>query len=473
MPVPHLRGLLFAVMSLLLAGCGISAVAIKPDAAAAPPERRTDTAAGVLADGWLARMNDAELVGLIERAMEGNFALAQQAALVRQAEQQLRIDGAVLYPEVDLSLDISRSRSDNDATPPSNVSTLAGADLTLQWEIDLWGKLSATARQANLTLAARRAGYTAARQALAADVAAARYALIEADLLLRLNRDTLGNLEQNLEIIESGYRRGLNAALDVYLARSDVRTQAANVQDRQRARNEAARALQLLLGAYPDGGLTPARALPEATADAPAGIPGDLLRHRADLQSSWLDLLAADAGLAIAHKQRFPSFTVSAAAGDSAERTRDLLDGSLAWTLAAGITQPLFNAGRLRAAEAQARARVEELEQQYLNEVYAAFAEVENALDRERLLQERYRHLLAAEQDARFAEELSFGQYRKGLTAYTTVLEAQRRSLEAQSGVIALQNELLQNRIALYQALGGDPFPPAPPPTDVPAGNDT
>jgi len=459
-------------MLLLLCGCGTSGVAIKPDAAAAPAERRTDLTASALADGWIGRLNDTELTGLVQRALDGNFTLAQQAALVRQAEHQLRVDGADRYPELDLSVDVARSRSD-DATPPSTVSTVAGVDLNLQWEIDLWGKLSATERQASLTLAARRADYAAAREALAADVASARYALTEAELLLQLNRDTLANLQQNLEIIEAGYRRGLNPALDVYLARSDVRTQAANVEERQRARNEAARALQLLLGDYPDGGLAPATDLPALTADTPIGIPGDLLRHRADLRSSWLELLAADAGLAIAHKQRFPSFTVTARAGDSAERVSDLLDGSLAWSLAAGITQPLFNAGRLRAAEAQARARVEELEQRYLADVYSAFAEVEDALDRETLLQERYRHLLAAEENAGFAEELSFEQYRKGLTTYTTVLEAQRRSLEARSSVIALRGELLRNRIAFYRALGGDPFPPESRPSDLPAGNST
>jgi multidrug efflux system outer membrane protein len=472
MTVLSLRGPLLAISLLLLTGCAISAVGIRPDAIAAPPGRQTETAAGTLADDWLARMNDAELVALSERAMRDNFALAQQAALVRQAEQQVRIDGAGLYPEVDLSVDVVRSRSDNDAAPPSTVSTQAGAELSLQWEVDLWGKLSAAARQANLALAARRSDYAAARQALAAEVAAARYALIEAELLLQLNRDTLANLRQNLEIIETGYRRGLNQALDVYLARNDVQAQSAGVQEQLRARNEAARTLQLLLGQYPDGALPPATALPPLAAAAPAGVPGDLLKHRADLRSAWLDLLAADAALAIAHKQRFPAFTIRAAAGDSAQRVGDLLDGSLAWSLAVGVAQPLFNAGRLKAAEAQARARVEELEQQYLATVYTAFAEVEGALDQEQLLRERYRHFLAAEENAKYAEELSFEQYRKGLTAYATVLEAQRRSFDAQSSVITLQAQLLRNRVALYQALGGDPFAAANHPSDPAAGED-
>lgn len=470
MSVSQLRALLFAATFLPLAGCGVSAIGIQRETLAAPPERRTEAAAGTLADGWLARLNDAELVALAERALRDNFTLAQQAAQVRQAEQQVTIDGAGRYPAIDLGVDVARSRSDDDAAPPSAVATRTGIELTVQWEADVWGKLSAAEQRARLTLAARRSGYAAARQALAAEVAAARFALIETELLLRLNRETLVNLQQNLEIIETGYRRGLNPALDVYLARNDVEAQAARVRDQERARNEAARTLQLLLGEYPDGGQPAAAALPALAVAAPAGVPGDLLRHRADLRAAWLELLAADAALALAHKQRFPSFTIRATAGDGAERVGDLLDGSLAWSLAAGVTQPLFQAGRLRAAEAQARARVEELEQQYLAVVYTAFAEVEAALDRERLLQERDRLLRAAEENAKYAEELSFQQYRKGLIAYTTVLEAQRRSLEARSGVITLHAERLRNRVALYQALGGDPFAVPTHPSDPAAG---
>jgi multidrug efflux system outer membrane protein len=51
---------------------------------------------------------------------------------------------------------------------------------------------------------------------------------------------------------------------------------------------------------------------------------------------------------------------------------------------------------------------------------------------------------------------LAFEQYQRGLVTYTTVLESQRRAFDAQSTVIDLRNQLLQNRITLFLALGGD-----------------
>lgn len=168
-----------------------------------------------------------------------------------------------------------------------------------------------------------------------------------------------------------------------------------------------------------------------------------------------MELLASDAALAIAHKQRFPGLLIQASAGDSRRSLSDLLQGSLAWSLAAGLTQPLFNAGRLEAGETRARARVEELEQRYLEQLFIAFAEVETALGRHQALQRQYGQYQQAERNALLAEELAFEQYRKGLVEYSTVLEAQRRSLDAQTSVIQTRRDLLQNRVALYRALGG------------------
>ncbi|MCP8690034.1 efflux transporter outer membrane subunit [Marinobacterium sedimentorum] len=444
--------LLYSSLLLLLAGCSSSVIRTDTPPPGLPDQwQSAGTERAEPVPGWLQSLEDPALEALVQEGLAGSYSLAEQRALVRQAEQSLVIAGAPLYPELQFDLDAGRRGSGSG----NGVSSL-DADLTLGWELDLWGKLSDSERQANLTLAARRGDLAAARLTLASDLASAWFELQAVEQRLALFSRRLSNLEQNLEIIESGYRLGLGSALDVYLARNDVQSEQARVAEQRQSRTEAVRALQLLLGRYPDGRWASLDALPVLDSALPAGVPGTLLRRRPDLTSSWMELLAADAALAIAHKQRFPSLTISASLGDSASRLSDLLGGSLAWSLAGGLTQPLFNAGRLKAGEAQARARVEQLEQQYLGLVYSAFAEVETALSRASALQQQYEQYLQAERNALLAEELAFAQYRKGLVEYSTVLEAQRRSLDAQSTVIGLRADLLTNRVALYRALGGD-----------------
>jgi len=197
--------------------------------------------------------------------------------------------------------------------------------------------------------------------------------------------------------------------------------------------------------------------LPVMTDPIPAGLPSELLTRRTDVQEAWLTLLSADADLAAAHKARFPSLSLVGSAGVTSIAFSELLDGDLSvWSIAGGVTQPLFNAGRLEAIEEQAVAQVRQAEQQYLNLVFRAFADVENALSRSVSLRERYESFLDAESNSRTALALALEQYQRGLVPYTTVLESQRQAFDAVTTVVQLRNLLLQNRISLYLALGGD-----------------
>ena len=64
--------------------------------------------------------------------------------------------------------------------------------------------------------------------------------------------------------------------------------------------------------------------------------------------------------------------------------------------------------------------------------------------------------MLAAQENAKIAATLSFEQYQSGLVSYTTVLDAQKRSFEAQTTLIKIKNRLIANRINLHLSLGGD-----------------
>jgi outer membrane protein TolC len=175
------------------------------------------------------------------------------------------------------------------------------------------------------------------------------------------------------------------------------------------------------------------------------------------LLASWYQLLAKNSALAYAHKQRFPSISITTSLTDSRADISDLLSSSsLGWSLLGNITMPLFNAGKLKANEEKARLTLKQTEQTYLSTLYNAFADVENAVTTEATLTERYQIMLKAQENAIAAETLSFEQYQKGLVEYTTVLDAQSRSYDAQSTVIQIKNQLITNRINLHIALGGN-----------------
>ncbi|MDP7593257.1 MAG: TolC family protein [Litorilituus sp.] len=415
----------------------------------------SDSLTSQIKENWFEELQNDQIHQLVELALKQNFQLKQQALAIDIKKQQLIIAGSALWPSLDVGLSGNRRKViSNSAT---SYSTNVSLDLNLKYELDLWGKLSDSEQQANLELMAQQASYTQAKQQLVADVIIAWFSAIEANQLVVLYKKRAHNTQQNLLIIESGYQQGLNSALDVYLSRNEVNNELARITEQQTKKTLAIRQLEQLLGEYPTGKLLVEVDLPEVTSNIPLGLPSELVTRKPELLASWYQLLAKNSALAYAHKQRFPSVSLMASISDEQDDVSDLLSSSLlGWSLLGNLAMPIFNAGKLEANEERTRIELKQAEQGYLSTLHTAFVVVENAVTQEASLNERYQVMLKAQLNAIAAQTLSFEQYQSGLVNYTTVLDAQSRSYDAQSTVIQLQNQLIINRVNLHIALGGN-----------------
>lgn len=440
----------------MLSACSHSA--ITPDATdiGAPGDWVRGGDAGQVGPDWLETFSDPTLESLVAEAVAANYSLAQERARLDDAAEAVTIARANRFPSLDVSLGASR-RGSRGSAGERLLQESYDADVGAFWDADLWGRLSKQQQAAKLSFAAQAARVEAARRGLAAQTANAYFGAIAAKQLLEVAGRRLDNVTESHDIVASGYRQGLNDALDLYLARNQVERERASFAQQEQAVAEAIADLQLALARYPDGRMEIESSLPVLPGPVPVGLPSELLTRRADLQEAWLGLLAADARLAAAHKARFPSLSLVGSTGVTSAELSDLLESDLsAWSVAGNLAQPLFNAGELAARAEQARARVELAEKQYLERVFRAFADVENAISRSLSLQQRYDAFLDAEKNSRAALELALEQYQRGLVTYTTVLESQRQAFDADATVVQLRNQLLQNRINLYLALGGE-----------------
>ena len=402
---------------------------------------------------WLSELDNLQVHQLVKKALAANHQFAMQAYTLEIAEQQLIISGSQLWPELDLAFRSGRNK-DNQTDSYSNSNSV---NLNLSYEVDIWGKLSDADRMTNYNYLAQKATFEQYKQQLVVNVLTTWFRVIEAEKLLALYRSRVANSQQNLAIIEAGYNSGLTAALDVYLTRNDLNNELTRVSEQETERTKLIRQLERLIGEYPKGELLVDANLPLLTTDIPVGLPSELISRKPELKASWYQLLSQDAGLAYAHKQRFPSIVLSGSVGDSTADIGDLLSSSsLAWSLLGSVSAPIFNAGRLKANEEKARIELKQGEQLYLDTLYNAFSDVENAITTEKNLKNSYYTMLAAQENAKIASTLSFEQYQSGLVTYTTVLDAQNRSFEAQSTLIKIKNQLIANRINLHLSLGGD-----------------
>lgn len=428
-----------------------------PDAVPSDPQPRS-------LDRWWEQFGDPRLSAVVEQALAGNADLLAAAARVNRAEAAARIAGADLRPTLDASFLATRRRQNFIGLPIpgaeggvlSTTYTNFGVALNLSWEVDLWGRLGAQAREAIAGWQASRAELEAARLSIAGQAAKAWFALAEASLQRDLAARTVQSFQRSAAQTRDRFERGIRPSLDLRLALAQLAAAEALLRARGQQLDATARQLEALLGRYPDASLEVPEELLPLPPPVPAGLPAELVARRPDLAAAERRLAASDERLKAARASLYPRLALTASGGTSTKELGDLLDGDFSvWSLGANLLAPVLQGGRLRAGVDLSAAGVDEATAAYLGAALRAYAEVETSLTGEWLIAERVGHLQEAASQSLAAERLADDRYRAGLGDYITVLEAQRRSIEAQAALISGRREQVVNRVDLYLALGG------------------
>jgi len=416
--------------------------------------------------GWLNSLNDDALNMHVEKALVNNPDLLSSAAQLKNAIEQVTITGANLWPQLRFNGNLSNRESSaasasggaaqGDGNSTTEIRSIGGA-LNIQWEADIWRKLSQRRKAAALGAQAQGELYKAAELSLVANVSRAWYNLATNKLQLDLAQKRLDSFQNTAKLIEENYERGLRSALDVYLSRTDVQLQISALADSKFNYIQALRALKTLLGEYPDDSLELNVNLPELDGNVPVGLPAELLTRRPDVRASQLQYEAQIANAKAAHRDRFPSLTFTGTIGESRDTFNSIFDSdNSVRNIISSLTQPIFAAGSLKARERTAYNDAEIAYASLVTTTLTAFEEVENSLTRETVLFEQHTAIKEAVKLAQGGLNLALDRYQSGIENYTTVLQSQRSLFDSLSNELNLRNALLQNRIGIHLALGGD-----------------
>lgn len=453
----QLQGVGIASLCLLLSACASLPESTPPSGPdIAIPEQWQSTLPNTINNtDWVDELGDETLSKLIDEALDNNFSLQASAARVRAAYSNADIQRASRLPTLNGTVDGSRSKTTNSGV--ENTGNRFSLGLTSSWEIDLWQRLNHRTKSALATAEARRADYEAARLSLAANIAKSWFSLVETRLQTELSQRRVDNFAATLDVINDRYLSGIGDALDVRLARENHASAQSTLFNQQRALISTQRTLETLLGRYPSGELAATGPLVDVSTPIPAKQPLQLLEQRPDLRSAKANLVSTSENQIDTRRNMLPSLTLTASGGHSTDEFKNLLDwDNLFWNLAAGLTQPIFQGGRLKAQREIANAQLEEALANYTQTALDAFREVETALAADPLLVSQLKAQETAATEAREGAELALERYQAGITGIITLLDSQRRAFGAESSLLSTQLTLITNRIDLHLALGGN-----------------
>lgn len=424
----------------------------------APAQPSTVIAADI---PWREFVKDEKLRKVVKLALANSRDLRKAVANIQSARAQYRSQRAGLFPHVDASVNVNRSRSLNPYSGGGDSAITAendSAQLGLSsFEIDLFGRQRSLSKAAFENYLSTAEAARAAQISLIAETITSYLTLAADETSLAISQRTLESAQRSMHLTRSRLDVGVASLVDVkqaetvfQQARSDVASLTASIaQDRN--------TLELLVGSQLDDSLLPGElpATGDWLADVPAGISSEVLLKRPDILEAEHNLKGSNANIGAARAAFFPSFTLTASGGRASSSLSNLFSGPTVWSMAPSLNLAIFSGGANAANLTYSKAQREFYVAAYELSVQTAFKEVANALAARGTMQEQLDSQSALVDAASVSYRLADARYSKGADSFLNALDSQRTLYSAQKTLVSTRLTALENIVTLYRVLGG------------------
>lgn len=450
----HMCGLLGVV--LLLAGCLMGPNYKQPELDL-PTGQAADNFSIFTNAQWWTVFDDEVLNQLETEALAYNKDLQAAVARVDEARAAVGIATADQLPS--LSAAAQSGRAGSKAGSGESQST---ANVSVSFELDLWGKYRRLSEAARAQLLASEAARDTVRLTLTADVAKNYFALRMLDAQLEIAQRTLKARQENVRIYTSRYKNGYSTEVDLKRVEANMASVQAQEQQLRLKISQTETALSVLVGKSPrqiaEGATPRGKKLAEITLipNVPEGLPSDLLARRPDVRSAEGSLIAANANIGAARAAYFPSIPLTASAGYASGALNNLFTGSSGvWAIGGQLLAPIFEGGKIRAQNKQAEAQYREMLATYEKTVQGAFKEALDALSANRINREIFESYNQQTVAMQRSYDLTKKQEDAGLIGVTDLLSVEENLLSAEMNLASARNDELAAVVNLSKALGG------------------
>jgi multidrug efflux system outer membrane protein len=443
----------------LLAGCAVGPDYRRPPVDAPQTFRFQGNEAGAIADtAWWQQFRDPVLDELIAVALRENKDVQIAASRIELFLGQYASTRSLMLPQVGANLGGTRGR------PAAGTSGLGvqpvldqyEATLSVNWELDLFGKRRRETEAARAQVLASEEGRRATVLTLVSSVASSYITLRELERQLQIARDTAESRKRSFLLFKDRFEGGTVSELELAQSQSLYEASLVEIPRLESLVGQQENALSVLLGRNPG----PIRASMPLQAlvppPVPAGLPSQLIERRPDLRQAEQQLVAANALIGAAKAQYFPTISLTGLFGYISKDFSDLFSGpTKVWSYGLAASAPIFTGGGIAGQVRQAEAQQQEALLTYRKAIQVAFQEVSDAL----LSHAKSRDQLAYQdrevRTLRTYLELARLRYDEGYTSYIEVLDAERSLFEAEVAQAQTQSQVYTSVVNLYKAMGG------------------
>jgi NodT family efflux transporter outer membrane factor (OMF) lipoprotein len=460
------RRILLAIAAMQLTGCVVGPKYRQPAIQAPPAYKETGDWKPAqpndqnLGGTWWTIFQDPQLNALEEQVNVSNQNLKAAAAQYQQERAVLRYYRADYYPTVTAGPSADRTRVSANAPTNSILRGTTYNDFVLPFDVsyqaDVWGRVRKNVESYREQAQASAADLATVNLSMHADLAVDYFQARSLDAEEQLLSSTVTEYEQALELNESRFQGGVASEVDVEQAKTILQTTRAQAIDVGVARAQYEHAVAILIGKPPAEFSLPPLPLTAPPPHIPIGLPSDLLERRPDIAASERLVASANAQIGVAKTAYYPLINLGAAGGFESSAITTLINGpSGLWSIGLSAAETVFDAGRRRALNDQARAAYDYQVAAYRQDVLNGFQEVEDNLAAVRILEHEAQVQDEAVTAAQRSMDLSVIRYKGGVTNYLEVITAQNAALADEVTAVNILGRRMANTVLLIQALGG------------------
>jgi NodT family efflux transporter outer membrane factor (OMF) lipoprotein len=185
-------------------------------------------------------------------------------------------------------------------------------------------------------------------------------------------------------------------------------------------------------------------------------MPSTLLERRPDIAISERQMASLNEQIGIADAAYYPALTLTGGAGLASASFVSLFGWAARfWTAGAGISQTVFDAGKLRGQVNVAKADFDAGMANYRQTVLNAFQQVEDELAALRILEQETGATNETVKAAQTALDITTAQYKAGTATYLQVETSQTALFAEQEALVNLLTRRMVSSVLLVEALGG------------------
>ena len=414
---------------------------------------------------WWALFASEALDDLVKRAVENNYDLIAAKETLAQAEEAVNASSGSLLPQASLGALAGRQKYGVALFGPSNFSippfSYYEAGPSISWMPDIFGGAHRTVERQKALANYQAHQLDAIYVTITGDTVSAALEMASVNTEIAAVQKIIADDHKTLELVQGSYDAGAATKMDILNAQNKLDSDQAMLPPIEQRASISRHILSILVANAPANWTPPNLDLanfnlPQAL---PVGLPSDLVKKRPDILAAEANLHAASAAIGVATANLYPQLTLTANMMQEALTPAGIFKSTNnAWSLAAGLTAPIFDGGTLTAQKREAEHTYQAALAQYQQTILVAFKQVADALTSIAHDDEELATLNNSLNTASSLSELSHISYQAGAIGLIQVQDAERSEAKAQLDIIRAQHQRYLDCVRLFVALGGSPM---------------